>query len=106
MNKVGRETPVWRNSRTGEIKCGTTIQEALGVSWLFPVSSDWVEVHKLPKEQRVVIDEKGYVLPANAITVAIATNACRVGKLEIKLYRRLHTFNVAYCDSTRVILGR
>ena len=106
MNKVGRKTPVWRNSVTGEVKCGTTIQEALGVSWLFPVSSDWVKVQKLPKDQRVVIDEKGYILPVNDITKAIATSACRTGKLEINLYRKLHIFNVAYCDSTRVILGR
>ena len=104
MNKVGKKTPVWQNAKTGEVKCGATVQAALGVSWLFPVSSDWVQVKEVPKAKRVVIDSDGFVLPENDITIAIATDAVRAGELTIKAYRREYKFNVAYCDRTRVIL--
>lgn len=104
MSKVGKKTPVWQNAKTGEVKCAATIQGALGVSWLFPVSSDWVQVVEVPKAKRVVIDGNGFVLPENDLTVAIAQATVRAGNLTVKAYGKSHTVYVTYCDRTRVIL--
>lgn len=103
MYRVGKKTPVWQNIVTGEVVCAPTIQEALGVSWLFPVSDNWKQVSELPLEQRVVIDN-GAVLPVNNFTLKIAAEAECAGNLRIKVYGRERSVNIAYCDPTRVIL--
>lgn len=105
MNRVGRKTPVWMNSLTGEVVCAPTIQGALGLSWAVTAPDNWVEVTVLPKDQRVVIDEDGCVLPSNDVTKAIASSAVRAGELTVTAYRRKHTVRVVYCDCTKVILG-
>lgn len=103
MSKVGRKTPVWRNKRTGRVVCGTTVQDALGVGWMFPAGGDWERVSSLPPEHRVVING-GDVLPENDMSCAIAAEARTTGMLKVKAYGREYSFYVRYLDSVRVIV--
>lgn len=105
MDRVGKKTPVWRNRETGEIVCGATIREALGLSWPFPVSSNWERVTSLPAKDRVVIDVDGTVLPRNELNEAIALEAKTPGVINIYAYGRSYKVTVKYCDAVRVILA-
>lgn len=100
---VGKRTPVWRNKTTGRVVCGQTIQEALGVGYLTPVSKDWIQVDELPNSKRVVI-RKNSVLPENDLTTAIAEHAATVGPVTISAFGRDHKVKVLHVDSLRVIV--
>ena len=106
MDKVGKNTPVWINTSTGEVVCGKSVQARLGVGFLFDVSKNWVRATKLPSEKRIVIDEDGIILPQNDLTMAIARAAKQKGKCTVNAYRRTYTFTLRYVDVTKVILAK
>lgn len=106
MNKVGKNTPVWINTSTGKVICGKSVQDGLGVGFLFDVDKNWVRATKLPSGKRIVIDEDGIVLPQNDLTVAIARAAKQKGKRTVNAHRRTYTFILRYVDDTKVILAK
>lgn len=101
---VGRKTPVWRYDNTDQIVCGPTIQDALGVGYMFAVSPKWQQVSVLPRGLRVVIVD-GHVLPRNTLTCAIAEEATEKGSLTVFANNRMHQFKVFYVDPVKVIVG-
>ena len=104
-NKLGKNTPVWRNKNTGVVVCGKTIQEALGVSYLFNVGSDWEKVNRVPRGDRVVIDSDGEALPRNDLVCAIARDAKESGPITVNIYGRNRVFDLRYVSPTKVILA-
>lgn len=103
MNKVGKNTPVYRFKDTDEVVCGATLQEALGVSPFFDPRPGYTQVSELPPELRPVICD-GVALPRNDICKAIAKAAMATGSLTIEAYGRKYVFEVTYCNKTRVII--
>lgn len=101
---VGKKTPVWRYGDTDQIVCGPTIQDALGVGYLFEVSPKWKQVSVLPRELRVVIAD-GHVLSRNTLTLAIAEDAKATGTLMVYAFNRAYRFKVLYIDEVKVIIG-
>ena len=104
-NKLGKNTPVWRNRNTGVVVCGQTIQEALGVGYLCSVGSDWEEVSRVPRADRVVIDSDGEALPRNKLVCAIALSADKTGPLTVNIYGKDRIFTLGYVSPTKVILA-
>lgn len=104
-NKLGKNTPVWRNKNTGVVVCGRTIQEALGVSYYYNVGSDWEQVNRVPRTDRVVIDSDGEALPRNDLICAIARGAKEAGPLTVNIYGKYRTFNLRYVSPTKVIIA-
>lgn len=103
MNKVGKNTPVWRNSSTGEVVCGNTLNEALGVGYAFTPSPTWERAWALPREERIVI-ARGMKLPKNPMTLAIAKQAKRPGELGCMVLGKTRKVRVLYSDQVRVIV--
>ena len=104
-NNVGKKTPVWRNIRTGQVVCGVTVNEALGISPFSIVGSEWIKAKTLPKQDRVVI-QCGTCLQRNCVVRSIAAQAQEVGTLSIAAYGRVYSFWVVYQDDVRVIIDR
>lgn len=104
-NKLGKNTPVWRNKNTGVVVCGKTIQEALGVSYLCNIGSDWEKVNRVPRGDRVVIDIDGEALPRNDLVCAIARDAEKDGPITVHAYGRDYTFDLSYVSHTKIILA-
>lgn len=103
MNKIGKKTPVWRHAGTGEVVCGNTLNEALGVGYAFTPCSLWERAYALPREERIVI-ARGMKLPKNAMTLAIAKQAKRRGELECMVLGKARKVKVLYTDQVRVIV--
>lgn len=103
MDKVGKKTPVWKNFATGEVCCGSTLYVAIGVSPFARISDNWMQVHELPKVERVVIHDGG-VLPRNPITEYVAANASTKGTIVVPAYGREYTYNITYVDDVKVIV--
>lgn len=104
MNRVGKKSLVFKNTRSGRVVCGKNLNDALNVSSFFAVlDSDWALVKVLPADERVVISN-GAVLPRNDITEAVARFATEVGPLEVTVHNRSHTYNVTYVDRVKVII--
>lgn len=103
-NKLGKNTPVWYNTNTGEVVCGSTLNEALGVGYAFTPSPMWGRVNVLPAEKRVVI-ARGMRLAKNPMTLAIAKQAKCPGELRFNVLGRERKVNVLYVDQVRVIVS-
>lgn len=103
INKVGKNTPVWRNRKDGRVVCGKTVQEALGVGWMFDVGKDWYQVVTLLRKERVII-KNGSVLPVNPVTSEIASTARSAGPIKVKACGQERTYNILYVDAVRVIV--
>lgn len=104
MNKLGRKSKVFLNTKTFRVVAGNTLNEALGVSYVFTPSDDWKQVNELPKDKRIVLDSKGFMLPNNNFTSELRNVVDGVGDYSIKLFRREVKIKVIYTDKTKIIV--
>jgi hypothetical protein len=103
MNRLGKKTPVWRNTHDGRILCGGTVQDALGVSWNHNVGPGWERATSLPAQDRVVIAH-GRQLINTSLAKKIAAIATVPGAVTIEYFGRDLTLVVTYVDGAKVII--
>lgn len=103
MNRIGKKTPVWRNTNDGRILCGQSVQEALGTGWSYDVGPQWEHVTSLPSSDRVVI-QNGSQISNKDVARQIASIATKTGPVTIVFMGRSVTVLVVYEDGTKVII--
>ena len=75
------------------------------MGYLCSVGSDWEEVSRVPRADRVVIDSDGEALPRNKLVCAIARDAKESGPITVNIYGRDRVFNLRYVSPTKIIIA-